>query len=160
MSDIKIDVTPTSVSEDDPSRKELLWYKRQEKLLLKWSDELIIKKKHHNRKGKFNMKLYYILGIPNIIIPLVVGSTDLITIIEPLKLSILLISNAVFAGVTTFMNFSKKTQLHFEYEAKYSELAVSIEKELCIPKAHRVAADVFLERIQSSYNYLNSNAPE
>ena len=70
-----------------------------------------------------------------------------------------MISSSIFAGINTFMNFSKKTQLHYEFEAKYNELAVSIEKELSIPKAHRVAADVFLERIQRVYNSLNSYAP-
>lgn len=161
MSDIKLDITPPSdkSSQDNPERHEMLWQKREETLLIKWKDETKSKGLQHHKKGKFNKKLYYIFGIPNIIIPLVIGSLNGVVELLPMTLTGLMISSSIFAGINTFMNFSKKSQLHFEFDAKYNELAVLIEKELSIPKAHRIAADVFLEKVQQKFNSLNNYAP-
>jgi hypothetical protein len=158
--DTKIDLTPPSrSSEDNPQRKELLWEKREEVLLLKWKDETKTKGLQHHKKGGINKKLYYLFGIPNIIIPLVIGSLNGVVELGTLTLTCLMIASSIFAGVSTFMNFSRKSQLHFEFDAKYNELAVLIEKELSIPKAHRIAADVFLEKVQQKFNSLNNYAP-
>jgi len=84
-------------------------------------------------------------SIPVIIIPLVIGGINGMVDITPITFSILMIFSSILAGVNTFFNFSKKSTLHFEFESKYNELHISIEKELSIPKIHRTAADVFLE---------------
>jgi hypothetical protein len=104
--------------------------------------------------------MYHIISIPVIIIPLVIGGINGLVDIAPITFSICMIFSSILAGVNTFMNFSKKMMLHFEFEGKYNELHVSIEKELSIPKTHRIAADVFLERIQQTYNHLNNYAPD
>ena len=46
MTDSKIEITPPSKrsTEDDALRKELMWEKREELLLRKWMDELLVKK--------------------------------------------------------------------------------------------------------------------
>lgn len=75
-------------------------------------------------------KLYHAVSIPNII-PLIIGSLSGIVELSMITLTILIISDSIFAGINTFINFSKKTQLHYEFEAKYNELAVSIKKN-CI----------------------------
>jgi len=161
MTDIEIDITPPSnkSSEDDPLRKELLWEKREEVQILKWMNEMICKKNKHHKKGMLNKKMFYLFGVPNIVIPLIIGGLNGVVDLSEITLTILMISNSIIAGINTFMNYSKKTQLHFEFETKYNELAVSIEKELAIPKKNRVAADVFLERVEKTYNHLNAYAP-
>ena len=162
MEDLKLDITPPSnkSSEDDPLRKELLWEKREEQLLLKWCDNIKQKAIKHKSKALTNKKMYHIISIPVIIIPLVIGGINGLVDIAPITFSICMIFSSILAGVNTFMNFSKKMMLHFEFEGKYNELHVSIEKELSIPKTHRIAADVFLERIQQTYNHLNNYAPD
>jgi hypothetical protein len=162
MEDFKVDFTPPSnkSSEDDINRKELLWEKREEQLLLKWCDNIKQKAINHKAKALTNTKIYHITSIPVIIIPLVIGGINGLVDIAPITFSILMIFSSIIAGVNTFFNFAKKSILHFEFEGKYNELHVSIEKELSIPKIHRTAADVFLERIQQTYNHLNNYAPD
>ena len=147
MEDLKLDITPPSnkSSEDDPLRKELLWQKREEQLLLKWGDNIKQKAIKHKSKALTNKKMYHMFSIPVIIIPLVIGGINGMVDITPITFSILMIFSSILAGVNTFFNFSKKSTLHFEFESKYNELHISIEKELSIPKIHRTAADVFLE---------------
>jgi hypothetical protein len=162
MEDFKLDITPPSnkSSEDDINRKELLWEKREEQLLLKWGDNIKQKAIKHKAKALTNKKIYHIFSIPIIIIPLVIGGINGLVDIAPITFSILMIFSSIIAGVNTFFNYSKKSTLHFEFEAKYNELGISIEKELSIPKIHRTAADVFLEKIQQTYNHLNNYAPD
>jgi hypothetical protein len=162
MEDFKLDITPPSnkSSEDDINRKELLWEKREEQLLLKWGDNIKQKAIKHKSKALTNKKMYHIFSIPIIIIPLVIGGINGLVDIAPITFSILMIFSSIIAGVNTFFNYSKKSTLHFEFEAKYNELGISIEKELSIPKIHRTAADVFLEKIQGTYNHLNNYAPD
>ena len=153
--------TPSSQksSEDDINRKELLWENREEKQILQWMDGMRLKQKNHHKKGGLNKKLFYLFGIPNIIIPLIIGGINGVINLSELSLTYLMITNSIIAGLSTFMNFSKKSQLHYEFESKYDEIVVSIEKELSIPKSHRIPADVFIERISIIYNNLNSYAP-
>jgi hypothetical protein len=162
MDDLKVDITPPSnkSSEDDPLRRELLWEKREEQLLLKWCDSIKQKAIKHKAKALSNKKMYHIISIPVIIIPLVIGGINGLVDVAPIAFSILMIFSSILAGVNTFFNFSKKSTIHFEFESKYNELGISIEKELAIPKTHRIAADVYLERIQQSYNHLNNYAPD
>ena len=162
MEDFKLDITPPSnkSSEDDPLRKELLWERREEQLLLKWGDNIKQKAIKHKSKASSNKKMYHIMSIPVIIIPLVIGGVNGLVDIAPITFSICMITSSIIAGVNTFFNFSKKSALHFEFEGKYNELGISIEKELSIPKTHRTAADVFLERIQQTFNHLNNHAPD
>ena len=162
MEDLKIDLTPDSnkSSEDDPLRKELLWERREEQLLLKWGDNIKQKSIKHKSKALTNKKMYHIISIPVIITPLIIGGINGMVDIAPITFSILMIFSSILAGVNTFFNFSKKSTLHLEFEGKYNELHVSIEKEMAIPKKHRMAADVFLERIQQTYNHLNNYAPD
>lgn len=162
MEDFKVDITPPSnkSSEDDINRKELLWEKREEQLLLKWGDNMKQKAIKHKAKALTNKKIYHIISIPVIIIPLVIGGINGLVDIAPITFSILMISSSIIAGINTFFNFSKKSTLHFDFENRYNELSISIEKELSIPKTHRSPADVFLERIQQTYNHLNNYAPD
>lgn len=162
MEDTKIDITPPSEksSNDDITRRELLWEKREETLLLKWGDSIKKKAINHKLKSSFNKTMYYTFGIPVVIIPLVMSGINGFVDIAPITFTLLMISNSIIAGISTFINFSKKMMIHNEFEGKYNELKTLIDKELAIPKRHRTPADVFLERIHQIYNHLNSYAPD
>jgi len=161
MENIELERTPPSnkSSEDDINRKELLWENREEIQILKWKEIMILKKNNHNNNGKLNKKLYYIFGIPTIIIPLILGSLNGVVELNEITFTFLMIANSIVAGLNTFMNFSKKSRLHFEFSSKYAEVIVDIDKELSIPKAHRLAADVFIEQIVCKFNSMNNYAP-
>jgi hypothetical protein len=66
----------------------------------------------------------------------------------------------VLNGVNTFYNYGKKTTIHNEFAGKYAELAGYISTELIKPKRHRIALDVFLERVSTKLNNLNDASPQ
>ena len=155
--DIEMEFTPPSL--DNSSRTEMLWTEKPEKQLSSWKKEIDLKSKHHNKIGKKNKKLYTATGIPSIVIPLVIAGLNGIVDILPITISILMICSSVISTIASFMNFGKKSQVHFDYDSKYNELSLIIELELCKKKIDRIACDVFLERIFQKYNALNSSAP-
>ena len=148
-----------SESKDDPLRKELLWEQREEIFLQKIVEDCKKQSKLHRRKGKKFKKLYTGFGIPSTLLPIILsGLTEQLNM-YPLVHSLVMITSGILTGVSTFMNFGRKYEEHFNYEAKYGGLAGDISTELCKPKSFRVACDVYLERVRLLYGNLNSNAP-
>lgn len=163
MNDAEIEITPPGnkfvASIDNVERRELLWEKREEQLLTLWARQIEQKRSKHYKKGGLYRNLYYVFGIPGTILPLIAASLNGVLEMAPLTISACLVFSGIISGINTFVNFGKKEQQYFEFSSKYSELGISIEKELSIPKSHRVAADVFLERVQNTLNSINTNAP-
>ena len=162
MNDIKLDFerTPPSgiSSKDDDNRKELLWESREEELLKKWMIEMKDNSIKHGKKARKTKKLYSLVGVPATLIPIVLSGLSSLEI-DPLINSLLMILTGSLIGVSTFFNLGKKFTQHFEYEHKYDELSRELEKELRKPKTHRVACDVYMEKIYMAFNGLNSQAP-
>lgn len=157
--DIKIDLTPpSSNSKDDEHRKELLWETREEELLKDWMEEMKINSIKQGKKARQTKKLYALVGVPATLIPIVLSGLTSLEI-EPLVNSLLMITTGSLIGISTFFNLGKKFAQHFEYEHKYDELARELEKELKKPKRHRIACDVYMEKIYMTYNGLNARAP-
>ena len=161
MSDTKIDILHQNSrnSTDDMEREELLWEDREEKLLHKWKTEMISKSSSHLRKGKRYKKLHLIFGIPSTVIPLVMAGLTGYNEINKIAASSVLIISGVLTGVSNFSNFSKKSQIHLEFENRYSQLSLDIDSELCKPKKNRAACDMFIEKIKQQYHCLNQQAP-
>ena len=157
--DIKIDLTPpSSNSKDDESRKELLWESREEDLLKMWMEEMKINSLKQGKKARETKKLYALFGVPATLVPIVLSGLSSLEI-DPLVNSLLMIMTGSLIGISTFFNLGKKFAQHFEYEHKYDELARELEKELKKPKRHRIACDVYMEKIYMTYNGLNARAP-
>jgi hypothetical protein len=159
MEDIKVDITPPSTgSRDDENRKELLWEEREEGLLKIWMNEMVISSKKQGIKARQTKKIYALVGVPATLLPIILSGLTSLEI-EPLVNSLLMITTGSLIGVSTFFNLGKKFAQHFEYEHKYDELAKELQKELNKPKRHRVACDVYMEKIYMTYNGLNARAP-
>jgi len=157
--DIKVEITPlSSSSNDDENRKELLWETREEELLQKWMDEMVINSKKQGLKARKTKKLYALLGVPATLLPIVLSGLSSLEI-DPLTNSLLMIATGSLIGISTFFNLGKKFAQHFEYEHKYDELSRELQKELRKPKRHRIACDVYMEKIYMAYNGLNARAP-
>lgn len=164
MEELKINVredTPPSSndSKDDEHRKELLWENREEELLLKWKNEMYENSSQHRKSGKRFKKLYAIFGVPATLIPIIMSGLTPQLEDYPLAQSLLMITTGTLVGISTFFNLGKRFTQHFEYEHRYDELAREIEKELNKPKRHRLACDVYMERIYMKYSGLNASAP-
>jgi hypothetical protein len=157
MSDLHIDVTPTSV--DNGQRAELLWEKREEILLLKWCDDCIKKSKLHEIRGKQNKIKYGVFAVPAILIPIILGGLSQVMPCHSLGYSLGIMSAGLFGGINAFFNFGNKMQLHFEYANRFAELAIDIQAELAKPKRHRVACDFYLGQSKLKYQNLCSESP-
>jgi len=155
--DLHLDITPTSV--DDSQRKELLWEKREEILLLNWCDACIKKSKQHEAKGKENKTKYGLFAVPAILIPIILGGLSQVMPCHSLGYSLGIMSAGLFGGINTFFNFGKKMQLHFEYANRFAELAVDIQAELAKPKRHRIACNLYVGQSKMKYQGLSSSAP-
>ena len=148
-----------TTSEDDSNRKELLWESREEHLILGWCKKLKVSSLAHGLKAKKMKQYYTCVSLPAILIPVVASSLSTVLQPYPLAMTGAMLTTSIFTGINGFFNLGAKTQLHFEFEYSYNKLANEIEKELCKPKRHRVACDLYLQVVMSEMNRLDASAP-
>jgi len=149
----------SSLSVDDPNRREVLWETRLEDLCKKWKEDSLSRSAEHDKKAREMKRKGTYLSIPSIVIPLILSGISNITSDLPLVNSSLMAFVSILTGVNVFFNFPKKQQQHFEYSAKFFKLSIDVEKEMSKRKKNRIAADVYLEKISNDYNNLTFNAP-
>lgn len=157
--DIEVEITPPS-SLDDDARKELLWERREEQLIEKWIDDCKIRSDKHCKKAKeFKIK-YACVGLPSVLIPIVLGGLSPVIPCHTLEYSLVLMLAGLFSGVGLFFNFGKKEMEHHTYSNKFFKLITEIEAELSKPKRHRIACDVYIERVKNEYGSLTLASPD
>lgn len=156
--DIELDITPPS-SLDDEQRKELLWEKREEELIMKWIDDCKIRSDKHSQKAKEYKIKYACIGLPSILIPIVLGGLSPIVPCHTLEYSLVLMSSGLFSGVGMFFNFGKKEVEHNTYANKFFKLVNEVDAELSKPKRHRIACDVYMEKVKNEYHSLVLSSP-
>ena len=147
-----------SISVDDPSRRELLWETREEFVIGEWKERCSESSKAHGAKARKTKRWFTALSLPTIILPLVLSGFSEYLSSHPTANSVLLLTTASLTGLSAFLNLGKKSQLHFNSEASYADLALSIQAELCKPKRARLACDVYLERTRSQLSALDKVA--
>jgi len=157
--EVVIERENTPPSKDDSNRKELLWEKREENVLSEWHKDCMIRSKMHDKKGKQNKLKFGLFAVPTIVIPIILGGLSPIVPCHSLSYSVGMMSAGIFSGVNAFFNFGKREQEHFEYSHKFFDLGNEIEAELCKPKRHRIACDVYLEKIKQEYNKYCCHSP-
>jgi hypothetical protein len=149
--------TPTSV--DDLNRRELLWEKREEKLLMQWCKDCQKRSHSHDVKGKQNKIKFAMFGVPSILIPIVLGGVASMVPCHSIIYSVAMMCSGLFSGINMFFNFGGKERDHNAFMNKYFELSVEIESELSKPKRFRIACDVYVERVKLIYNGLCKTSP-
>jgi hypothetical protein len=156
--DIHLDLTPPSG--DDPSRKELLWEKREEEHLRMIAAACGDLSKRHDARGAVCRSNYVSLGLPAAVLPLV-GSAVVEYVPKEYSfiVTIIMLLAAVASALNTFLDWGRKSQRHSEFAGRYGELVNEIESQLCRPKAGRIACDIMLERVKERYGHLNTGAP-
>ena len=159
----KINFDETNIltsSEDDYNRKELLWEQREENILIGWRNDCKIRCDQQKLCGKRERMKYVFFGIPTMVVPIILGGISPIIPCNSLGYSLGMMSSGIISGISIFFNFGKKTQEHFEFSSRFFELMTDIDSELCKPKQHRMACDVYIEKIKQRYNTLVSNSPD
>ena len=157
--DIELDITPPS-SLDDEQRKELLWERREEDVIQKWVDDCRLRSDKHGKKAKQYKIKYACVGIPSILIPIILGGLSPVIPCHTLEYSLFLMSAGVFSGINMFFNFGKKQGEHNTYSNKFFKLVNDVEMELSKPKRHRIACDVYMEKVKNEYNALVLSSPD
>lgn len=157
--EIVVEENSDTMSSKDCERAELLWERREEEVIRRWRKHCIVESKLHGEKARHVKSKYTALSVPSIILPLMLSGFSSLIQPYPLVNSGTLMIVAILTGMNGFFNLGGKTQKHFQYESNYQDLALDIEAELCRPKSHRVACDVYIERIRNSVSKLNTSAP-
>ena len=146
----------------DKRREEMKWSDRQEKQIKVWQTQCEHRSKQHAKASKVYRSLYYSMNLPATLLPLfgsAVASYSGPGCTKPLTSILIGLVTGGLIGVNTVFNFAQKYQAHEEYENRFTELCVDVEKEMSKPKAFRIACDVYLEAISSQMNRLSAGAP-
>jgi hypothetical protein len=144
-------------SEDDPERREMMWRSKAEDLVHTIRDGAKAQSAKHGKAAWKARRLYQVFGLPTVIIPLA-GSVAAQFLPEA-GVSAMMLASGICAGVNTFLNYGQKAQAHFEYSARWDEIATTVAFEMAKPRADRTAADVFLERLRNRTSALRAAEP-
>lgn len=116
----------------------------------------------HNAKGKQLKRRHEYFGLPSVLLPVIftpISAT--LANVEGMQYAnvAVLATTGILSGVHTFFDYARKSQRHFEYEAKYADLVTTIMVELSKKRDIRIRADRFIEMVQSKIDNLGANAP-
>lgn len=147
------------VSEEAP------WDKQGEDLLRSWLETAKQQASVHRKQG-FKLKyLYKFFGILTII------SAGAVFLFSNIKLSSMVATddaahvfvafvNLIVVNLNNFLEYGPKYQRQFEFEGKYSKLAVDLEEILAIDSEFRSPKDRTLAENKEKFGNLLVNAPE
>ncbi len=149
-----------SLPSEDTNRLEEKWSEDNEYFFEKIINICLDKSNKHDLCSHKNKKRYIYFSIPTITLPLILANTSALlpntmVPIEPICLTLV----GIISGLQTIFNFSRKKEIHNTASGKYAQLALDIKTQLARKKRHRVAFDVFLERITQRLRELDENAP-
>ena len=150
----------TSSNGSDINREEMPWTNDGEIYLRDWISEINDKSKHHDIKYRYYKKMYNVLSLPTIIVPILLSPLTSYISEYPLVTSLALIFNGVLSGICSFFNYSKKAQSNDNYSNLYGQLSREISSELRLPSRFRTSSDKFTERIYQKYCALDSSSPK
>lgn len=151
-----------SSSDDDvKNRSVMLWTTKIEDYLLDVKNKTKNKSINHNKQYKKYKIFFYSINIPEAILLFILGTatTDFKINNEELTNTITIVAG-VLSLINSFIDPGKLNTEHLHYKNLYEELTQEIEIELIKSKTLRANADLFLEKINSTYNNLNNKAPQ
>lgn len=153
-----------SKSKDRNDRTEMLWNNKIETLFHHWAMECKTKAKEHNKQAKRKKILYRCFGIPAVIIPITMASTNQLmgedSHHSKIINSIGYLLTGALTSINTFINYAAQYEKHYSTEVRYMELYTDIESILIKPKKDRQPADVVLERYKLKFEHINEYAPD
>ena len=165
MTTIKEDKHDSPISSDehrvsiDINREEMLWSAHQEMYIKKIKVDCKFRARGHKLTYKKQRRLYNILSIPPIIVPIIMSGLTNYTNTIFLFNSFCFIIIGVFSALNSFLDYGRQSQENIDFESKYLSLVSDINLEFSKPKKFRVPVDVFLERTTIVYNQLNKEEP-
>jgi len=149
---------PTSEHSDDVVRAELPWEPREELFLSGIAERARSLSAKHAAAAVLSRKLYSAFGIPGVLLPLIAASLNEWAQV-PYLASIMMLVAAALSALNTFMNNGQKAVAHDTASARFAAVDGAIQKCLAVPKAHRIACDVALERFTNLMDSATAAAP-
>ena len=149
---------PHSEHSDDVVRSELPWEPREEVFLGGIAERARSLSAKHAAAAVLSRQLYSAFGIPGVLLPLVAASLNEWTKV-PWVASILMLLAAALSALNTFLNNGQKSVSHDTASARFAAVDGAIAKCLAVPKAHRIACDVALERFTNLMDSATAAAP-
>ena len=146
------------------------WTDEIEVLLKEWKTKTEKLSDLHDQAGYIVKSRYYIITIPSIIIPLVVGfvtqvipEADLDDCNKPVTERInsaVLMFSGILNGLMALFDYSGLYEKHFQTSARYNDITNRIESELARKKKYRVPPDVFTTEMKCQIDNVNDSGPE
>jgi len=146
-------------SDSDISRREEKWSNTNEKFFDKIKDNLEILSVRHNKKGRKLKKIYNIINIPLIILPVCLSVFGDYTKDYKIIYNVCLIIISILNGFLAFFDFGGKCEKHMHYDNVFSQLKEDIVYELALGRKFRRSFDCFLTSLKIKIGSAKKNAP-
>lgn len=152
-------------SDHDQWRTEEPWQENTENLLRRWREDCTRASQSHDISGKRYKKLGHFWTIPSAILPALAAPLVATShasresfVLHTIETFVLVISG-VCGVINSTLQYSARSEKHFAFSARYYDLVTDIDLELSKRRAYRMQADVFLTKVQMTYDALNNAAP-
>lgn len=128
------------------------------------------KSKQHELSGHYFRKMEIRWVLPSILVPTVFGpivlligniekdSDDMVTITDYVSTTGFILTS-VLNSISNFYRYGNRSQDHYMYSAKYSDIVTDIEAELIKKKKYRTNADVFVTTVKMRLDHLTFGEP-
>lgn len=146
---------------------EMPWTTEEERHLNAIAEECSIGEKVHSKAANNCRKKFKCVGIPAVVLPLAAASLyQIATDVDQSNTrswnvvnQVALTLTGVLNALNQVYNYGEKSKLHDNSALMYGNLNRYIQNELVKPRQFRLQLDVFLERVNSQWNNIASQAP-
>jgi hypothetical protein len=150
----------SNTTSEDIIRIEESWTGENQDYILTIKSSCIQLRDKHAIASYNNRKKFIWFSIPTIILPLIMGQMSIfLSNMSEYAIPISLTLISILNGLSVLFDFSKKSQLHDNYENKYDELICEISSILIKKKQFRACFDVTLVDIGSKKKAIDGSSP-
>lgn len=155
------------LNSDQMLKPEMPWTSEEEQYLKNLASKCHEGEKIHGTAANKCRGKFKLFGIPAMILPLTAAaayqigtslsnnSSDDWNIVNQVALT----TTGILNALNQAYNYGEKSKLHDQCSLLYGNLAYYINNELVKPKQFRLQLDVFLERVNSQWSNIGSQAP-
>ncbi len=129
-------------------------------LMEQWHKHASLIKNAHYDAGRFYEKLFFMFGIPVIILSAITGGTEVFEIVDQKIGGVISLCIAVLAGLQTFLKFSQRSERHRISGARYSSIVRSLEEAMLALAESPKTAQTSLHEIKKEMDSLANECPE
>jgi hypothetical protein len=149
-----------------------IWTAPVEKLARKWRGQIGVRIRGHKDRNRIQTKRFFMLGIPNGILGVIVGFGLLTSIFscdgeEKCTFSLIAeIAGAILSGISgslgfliTFLNYGQRAEMHKKSADDFESLYRKIESQLSLTVDLRDPPAEFLKNIRDEYDSIVKDSP-